>query len=127
MTLRDPTLGPLRASVDINAEPPANPDITVEVRVPMTRVDGVTIGSITIGNLRDDERNMIDRPSLNRVAERAAAVITGLAEYQRQRRTALRLQEAMLPGSTQRLTASRSPVAISPATSASTSAAIGST
>ena len=63
----------------------------------MTRVDGVTIGSITIGNLRDDERNMIDRPSLNRVAERAAAVITGLAEYQRQRRTALRLQEAMLP------------------------------
>jgi len=95
--LRDPTLGPLRASVDINAEPLANPDITVEVRVPMTRVDGVTIGSITIGNLRDDERNMIDRPSLNRVAERAAAVITGLAEYQRQRRTALRLQEAMLP------------------------------
>ena len=40
---------------------------------------------------------MIDQPSLNRVAERAAAVITGLAEYQRQRRTALRLREAMLP------------------------------
>ena len=97
VTLRDPALGPLRASADTSAEPPTNPNVTVEVRVPMTRVDGVTIGRITIGNLRVDERNMIDRPSLNRVAERAAAVITGLAEYQRQRRTALRLQEAMLP------------------------------
>lgn len=97
VALRDPALGPLQASVGTSAESPANPDDTVEVRIPMTRVDGVTIGSITIGNLRADERDMIDRPSLNRVAERAAAVITGLAEYQRQRRTALRLQEAMLP------------------------------
>ena len=97
VTLRDPTIGPRRASFDTSSGPPASPGDAIEVQVPIARVDGITIGTITITNLRDDERTMIDRPSLSRVAERAAAVITGLAEYQRQRSTALRLQEAMLP------------------------------
>ena len=125
VTLRDPALGPLQASVGTSAESPANPEDTVEVRIPMTRVVGVTFGSINIGNLRADERDMIDQPSLNRVAERAADHRSCRVPASATHRPSP--AEAMLPGSTPRPMASRSPVAISPVTSVSTSAAIGST
>ncbi|MEM9466072.1 MAG: SpoIIE family protein phosphatase [Actinomycetota bacterium] len=96
-SLHDATLGTLRASVDAPGHSVTPPVPSAGIQIPIVRLDGAVIGAIAVSGLQREERAVIDRPSLVRFAERAASVIAALGEYQRQRRTALRLQDAILP------------------------------
>ena len=96
-SLHDTVDGTLRARVDTKAADVATNAPTAGIQIPIVRLDGAAIGSITLSGLQPHQRAVIDRPSLVRFAQRAASVVAALGEYQRQRRTALRLQEAILP------------------------------
>lgn len=102
-TLHDTDIGTVKARCDAPTrsagatEPSGANEPSGAIQTPIVRLDGAAIGAITISGLRTEERAVIDRPSLVRYAARAASVVTALGEYQRQRHTALRLQESILP------------------------------
>lgn len=54
-------------------------------------------GRIELVGLDEDERDFVDDWGLDRFCKRASTVLGALVEYQRQRRTALRLQQDLLP------------------------------
>ena len=54
-------------------------------------------GLVRVTDLDDDERSFVDHWGLSRFCRRASTVLGALVEFQRQRRTALRLQQDLLP------------------------------
>ena len=66
---------------------------------PLDRPESGVQGRIVLGDLNPHQRDFIDERGLRQFAERAVSVLGALVEYQRQRRTALRLQQDLLPGS----------------------------
>lgn len=54
-------------------------------------------GAIHVQGLSADQRSFLDTARLQRYSERASTVVGALVEYQRQRSTALRLQQGLLP------------------------------
>ena len=76
---------------------PTEPD-TIE-RIDSAHPSSMTAVGIEISGLDDDEADFLDRTGLTTFAGRAAGVAAAVAEYGRQRDTALRLQRTLLPRS----------------------------
>jgi serine phosphatase RsbU (regulator of sigma subunit) len=66
---------------------------------PFSRPGSVARGVVEVTGLDPDEAAFLDRTGFEQFAGRAGAVVAALAEYQRQRSTALRLQHDLLPKS----------------------------
>lgn len=64
---------------------------------PFARPGSSVRGVVEVTGLSADEAIFLDRAGLERFASRAGTVVAALAEYQRQRATALRLQHDLLP------------------------------
>ena len=71
----------------------------VSVEFPYAMPGSFVRGVVEVTGMSADEADFLDRPGLERFACRAGTVVAALAEYQRQRSTALRLQHHLLPKS----------------------------
>lgn len=83
------------AGTEIERGPRASRGRTL--RFPFGLPGSATRGEILVSGMTDDEAAFVDSDGLARFAERSGTVAAALVEYQRQRRTAVRLQRSLLP------------------------------